>query len=129
MFKKDLLKKYILYLFRWQLSTPILAPIVALFTGAKPFSGSAVLGAVVANLIGGLIFFWVDKFIFTSPLVAPQWEILEKGKCYDCGKKGRVFRLIKTRNYDKTMDKNPEFRCEQCSYKKLEELRIKGVKV
>jgi len=52
-------KKYVLYLLRWQLSTPILALITA---------NLAYLGywyaATIANLIGGLIFFWVDRWIF-----------------------------------------------------------------
>ena len=55
-------KRYGLYLVRWHLSTPILAG-----TLLSRFGGLGALAAtVVANLIGGLIFFWVDRFIFTS---------------------------------------------------------------
>lgn len=57
----NLFVKYFLYLFRWQCSTPILAPVVA-YGAAREWSFWT--GAAVANLIGGLIFFWVDKFIF-----------------------------------------------------------------
>jgi zinc transporter ZupT len=55
-----LIKQYLLYLVRWQLSTPILAIVLYLFgVGSSP-----IIPTIVANLIGGLIFFWVDKFIF-----------------------------------------------------------------
>ena len=57
---KNLIKQYLLYLLRWQLSTPLLAFILWLFgVGASP-----IIPTIIANLIGGLIFFWVDKFIF-----------------------------------------------------------------
>jgi len=52
-----LLDKYLVYLVRWQLSTPILWAIIALL-------GVGLWQTIVANLIGGLIFFWVDKWIF-----------------------------------------------------------------
>ena len=48
-----------MYLIRWQLSTPILAACLAWLGGL-----GAVWATIIANLIGGLIFFWVDKFIF-----------------------------------------------------------------
>lgn len=51
--------KFLLYLFRWQLSTPILA-IVTVNLTFMGYWGSA----VIANLIGGCIFFWVDRLIF-----------------------------------------------------------------
>lgn len=65
--------KYILYLIRWQLSTPILAPIVAYFKHSPSIFGTREdwIAATIANFIGGLIFFWVDRLIFrASP--APQ---------------------------------------------------------
>ena len=61
-------KRYGLYLIRWQLSTPILAGVLALLGGL-----GALTATIIANLIGGLIFFWVDRFIFTSQALA-QWE-------------------------------------------------------
>lgn len=52
-------KRFLLYLLRWQLSTPILAVVIAYF---------AYLGewwaAGIANLVGAIIFYNVDKFIF-----------------------------------------------------------------
>jgi hypothetical protein len=55
-----LIKQYLFYLLRWQLSTPILALVLMFFNvGSSP-----IVPTVVANLIGGLIFFWVDKWIF-----------------------------------------------------------------
>lgn len=53
------LKPLALYLLRWQLSTPILA--ICLWW----LSDMGELWAtIIANLVGGLIFFWVDKWIF-----------------------------------------------------------------
>lgn len=54
-------KQYLLYLIRWQLSTPILA-ICLIWLGSL----GEVPATIIANLIGGLIFFWVDKLIFRS---------------------------------------------------------------
>ena len=54
-----MIKKYILYLLRWQLSTIVLAPCIMLFCEL-----GAIWSAIIANLIGGLIFFWVDRLIF-----------------------------------------------------------------
>lgn len=50
--------KFILYLIRWQLSTPILAICLSIF------NFNTVVNTIIANLIGGIIFFWVDKYIF-----------------------------------------------------------------
>ncbi len=119
-----MLKKFLLYLFRWQLSTPILAIVLILMASYNKWTAT-----VVANLIGGVIFFWVDKHIFSSDIVAPLWEIKENISCADCGKACRGYRLVKTWNYDKTKDNHPEFRCEECSKRKLEALKKKGVKL
>ena len=54
-----MIKKYLLYLLRWQLSSPILA-LCLLWLGGI----GTVWATIIANLIGGLIFFWVDKYIF-----------------------------------------------------------------
>jgi hypothetical protein len=54
-------KQYALYLGRWQLSTPILAGVLLLMQGYDTFTAT-----VIANLIGGLIFFWVDMKIFNK---------------------------------------------------------------
>lgn len=52
------MKKLLLYLCRWQLSTPILYVCIALI----PFGNLAT--TILANLIGGLIFYKVDQWIF-----------------------------------------------------------------
>lgn len=52
------MKKYALYLLRWQLSTPILAIVLWIMRTNQ------LLETIIANLIGGLIFFWVDRKIF-----------------------------------------------------------------
>ena len=54
-----LTKKYIMYLIRWQLSTPIIAIVISALSNLNPW-----VATVIANFIGGLIFFWVDRFIF-----------------------------------------------------------------
>lgn len=114
-------KRHGLYLLRWQLSTPILAGV-----GIILASMGQLVSAIIANLIGGLIFFWVDRFIFTSHSLAAQWEVKENIRCVDCGKIARGYRLVKTEKYDRTEDKEPEFRCEECSIKKSEDLKTKG---
>ena len=55
--KKDIVK-FILYLIRWQLSTPILY-LCLNFIKLNTFWNT-----IIANLIGGCIFFWIDKYIF-----------------------------------------------------------------
>jgi hypothetical protein len=125
-----MIKRYLLYLFRWQLSTPILAPIIAYFKHSASLFGTRAdwEGAIVANFIGGLIFFWVDRFIFTSEKLGTVWQVQENIACVECGIKARGYRLVKTKGYDKTSGE-PQFRCEKCSIKKAEDLRKKGIKL
>ena len=52
--------RFILYLIRWQLSTPILALCLSFL------NFSTIVNTIIANLIGGIIFFWVDKHIFNK---------------------------------------------------------------
>jgi len=117
-------KRYFLYLCRWQLSTPILAVVLFWLSTMDKLTATT-----IANLIGGLIFFWVDSFIFKSPLLSTQWEVKDNIHCADCGKIARGYRIVKTANYDKTEDKAPKFRCEPCSQKKSELLIQQGVTV
>jgi len=51
--------RFILYLIRWQLSTPILALAMVAFGCLGVFWAT-----IIANLIGGCVFFLVDKRIF-----------------------------------------------------------------
>jgi hypothetical protein len=117
-------KRYALYLLRWQASPPILAGIGIILAGM-----GYIVAAIIANLIGSLIFFWVDQFIFTSQSLAAQWEVREIITCVDCGKIARGYHLVQSGDYDKSEDAAPEFRCEECSKKKTEALRSKGIKV
>jgi len=114
-------KRYGLYLVRWQLSTPILAGV-----GIILVSMGQIASAIIANLIGGLIFFWVDQFIFTSHALDSQWEVKENITCVDCGKTTRGYRLVRTKDYDRSDDPEPEFRCEECSIKKSGKLKEQG---
>ena len=113
------MNKFILYLIRWQLSTPILWLAVRQL-------GTSLYSTVIANLIGGAIFFWVDKFIFTSQAVE-VWHIKE-GKCDNCGSASHLWRLVKTAGYDRS-DAKPVFLCIKCSKEKTDELRAKGIPV
>jgi DNA-directed RNA polymerase subunit RPC12/RpoP len=117
-------KRYFLYLCRWQLSTPILAIVLVWLATLNRWTAT-----VIANLIGGLIFFWVDRFIFRSKALSSQWEVKDNIECSDCGRLARGYRLVKTSNYDKSEDKEPKFRCEECSKKKSEQLMREGVNI
>jgi len=109
---------------RWQLSTPILAVALIWLSTLDKW-----VATMIANLIGGLIFFWVDSFIFKSKLLSTQWEVKDNIDCSDCGKIARGYRIVKTLNYDKIKDEAPKFRCEDCSKKKTELLVNQGIKV
>ncbi|MBQ2639216.1 MAG: hypothetical protein IJF92_00415 [Bacilli bacterium] len=52
--------RFMLYLLRWQLSTPILALCLSML------NFSTLINTIIANLIGGIIFYWVDKYIFNK---------------------------------------------------------------
>ncbi|MGE5309186.1 MAG: hypothetical protein ACM3OC_08885 [Deltaproteobacteria bacterium] len=115
---KKNIKRFILYLFRWQLSTPILWLVVSRL-------GAGLTATIIANLIGGVIFFWIDRFIFTSPSLE-LWHFKDRGVCDGCGKEAALWRLVKAKNYDRAGSK-PVFLCKKCSREKLEELKAKGV--
>jgi len=51
-------KKLFLYMIRWQLSTPILAIVPIALT--MYYTNNFWIDAAIANVIGSLIFFWVD---------------------------------------------------------------------
>ena len=69
--------KLLFYMMRWQMSTPILAVVPYIMKESwrylSPFveniditNANVVINAIVANLIGSLIFFWVDMKIFNK---------------------------------------------------------------
>jgi len=119
-------KQYMMYLIRWQLSTPILA--VVLIVMGK-FGIGATIATIVANFIGGLIFYWIDKFIFRKKILVPWWEVRENIVCSQCGKPAaRGYRLVKSKNYD-AESKKPVFLCETCSMQKSKQLHEKGFEV
>jgi hypothetical protein len=116
-----MIKRYALYLLRWQLSTPSLAVVLIIFAKLN-----TVLSTIIANLIGGLIFFWVDRFIFKRIAKNPLWEIAEDVHCADCGKQGRGYRIVEWGGYNRSEDKSPQFRCEACKDIKYEEVKQKS---
>ena len=115
-----LLKKYSLYLLRWQLSTPILAIVLKVLSKMDTLTAT-----IIANFIGGLIFFWVDKIIFKKKSDIPLWEIKDDVKCFDCNKITKGYRIVEWGNYDKSEDKNPKYRCKDCSIKKMKTIKPK----
>lgn len=115
-------RRFILYLIRWQLSTPILAIVLIWLASMNKW-----VATIIANLIGGALFFWVDKFIFTSSAVE-VWQFKDKGKCDNCGNEESLWRLVLAQNYDRR-NANPVFLCPACSKSKTEELRARGIKV
>ena len=56
---ENITKKYFIYLIRWQLSTPIIAVVISAFSNLNPW-----VATIIANLIGGLMFFCLDRTIF-----------------------------------------------------------------
>jgi len=123
--KPELLKRYSLYLVRWQLSTPILAVCVWALTDSL----GATVTTILANFIGGLIFFWVDLWIFRKTdilFVGELWEARDNVSCAECGVNvARGYRLVKAGRYDKSRDQRPEFRCHACSRAKYDRDRGK----
>ena len=119
-----MIKKYALYLLRWQMSTPILAVCVIWFV-----SLGATWSTIIANLIGGLIFFWVDRWIFnhTNLIKGELWETALEITCASCGNEvEKGYRLVKAKGYDKMGDKEPEFRCHECSRVKYASMNVNG---
>jgi len=111
-------KKLAFYMLRWQMSTPILAGVIWLLSGMNPL-----LITIIANGIGSLIFFWVDRMIFRNVSKTPLWEIKKEVMCNDCGHIGYGYRIVEWRGYNRRVVKNPQFRCEKCSHKKFEEVK------
>ena len=112
-----MIKRYVMYLIRWQLSTPILAVVLIVLANMNEW-----VATIIANLIGGLIFFWVDKFIFRTLSDSPMWEIRDNVICADCGNHGRGYRITEWLDYNRKNDKNPQFRCETCKDIKMLEV-------
>lgn len=52
------MKKFLIYLIRWQMSTPILALCLS------KLNFSVGINTIIANLFGGIIFYFIDKRIF-----------------------------------------------------------------
>lgn len=117
-----MLKRYLAYLARWQLSTPILAVCIGTFA-----AWGNVMATVMANLIGGLIFFWIDRCIFAQRGRDTLWEIKSSVACADCGRRARGYRLVRAPGYDRQKDPAPQYRCEPCSVRKLAALEQQGV--
>lgn len=64
-----MIKQYAIYLLRWQMSTPVLAVVLWVMSG-----WNHIIATIVANVIGGLIFFWVDRMIFSKKFIKGEME-------------------------------------------------------
>lgn len=53
------MKSFLLYLGRWQLSTPILTVVIICLSSLDEW-----VAAAIANLIGATIFYKIDRWIF-----------------------------------------------------------------
>jgi hypothetical protein len=114
--------RYLLYLVRWQFCAPVLALVIWLV------HLPTLRQTVVANPIGGLIFFRVDRFMFRSRSVErfEQWET-RIGACHHCGSYGALQRPIRAPGYDKRDDRVPQYRCPACLARKAEEVEGRGI--
>lgn len=63
-------KRLLFYLLRWQLSTPILALIVYFCVNKI----GSLCSTIIANFIGGLIFYQVDKWIFNKKVEKVNYD-------------------------------------------------------
>ena len=124
------MKKFTLYCLRWQLSTPILAPVLIYCNGlfSPDKNVDFVIATAIANFIGASIFYWVDRFIFKMKVRRPLWEIKDDCTCDICRTHGRCYRLVRTGNYDR-LNNFPVFLCEKCSKQKTEQLKARGVQL
>lgn len=127
---KKILSKYTypIYLFRWGILAIPGTWILNKFQWLFPWMGIYEV-MIISQIATGAWVYFVDKKIFKSPVFAPLWEIQEEVKCVDCGQIAKGYRLVKTKNYDRTMDKFPEYRCETCSKNKLQKLKERGIEV
>jgi hypothetical protein len=120
---KKFFMRYSFYIIRWQLSTPVLALCVWWLADVNP-----VFATIIANFIGALKFFWIDRLIFrVKTSREPLWEIKDNGECVDCGKIGQCYRIVEWYNYDRRGDVNPQYRCNDCRLLKLQNVK-RGVK-
>lgn len=55
------IKQFILYLLKWELGTLIMSPTIYLLSDTGP-----VLSVIVGNFIGALVFYPIDKKIFST---------------------------------------------------------------
>ncbi len=63
-----------------------------------------------------------------DPHLIEEWHEKAQGLCVDCGQITRVRRLLKAKGYN-AKTRTPEFRCYECSMKKLVDLRERGIPV
>lgn len=118
-------KNLIVYMIRWQLSTPILAWVTYMFTGTS----ESISTAIVGNLIGSLIFYWIDLVTFLSGTLSHQWEVKDNITCHDCGSEViRGYRLVIAPKYNR-IKHTPQYRCETCSIQKVESLKKAGLEI
>jgi hypothetical protein len=45
--------------------------------------------------------------------------------CFECGHKGRGYRIAEWLSYNRRQDKAPQFRCEKCKEEKAQKIKEK----
>ncbi len=106
--------RYFLYVLRWVV---LAVPGALFFNEVRDLFNieNVYLVMVISQAVMGAGVFFIDRFIFTSRSIDVQWEVKGQAACVDCGRVGRGYRIAKAPQYDRVRDRNPKFRCEQCS--------------
>lgn len=114
------MKRFIFYLIRWQLITPL----VWFWVHSL---GIGLIPVIIFNLSCAVLFFTIDRFIFTS-ISLEKCQIEQVSHCSKCGKREEIWRLVKVKDYTGS-GARPVFLCLECSQNKIKELREKGIKI
>lgn len=125
------MKTWLFYVFgRWILLSGIAGALLQ-FLLSDYFRIHTIPAFLLNQFILANVFWFIDKAIFKShfkiPSFYPLWEIKKDVTCADCGIICEGYRIVKTKNYDRINDPEPEFRCGTCKEFKIEELKRRNV--
>lgn len=113
--------KYLLYVLRW---TVLAIPGALFFNQVREILDiqNVYVAMIISQALMGAIVYFVDRAIFTSGAVPIPWEIKPKAVCADCGRVGTCFRPAGAKCCETASegDKEPGFRCEECSVRRLQ---------
>ena len=121
-------KEFCIYIFRWIfISTPIM--LLIMYPLEYWLLLPVIFNLPIGQLFGGIVLYSIDCIILKNKVLneilrqGELWQIKENIICYDCNIKATkgyrlVFKDLLENTYDKTTDKNPEFRCWKCAISK-----------